>query len=117
MLSVDQEKLKDLKEKSDKYLELFNSNNHWKLHTKELESWYNQTRDLGKKYIKMEDLIEYQKLGEFINCSYSIHGNKLAVNIKHNMKKTLKRFYSVFLILYKKLYGKSYPTEKLPKII
>lgn len=118
MLFPDQELLNKLKNQADKYLELYKANGHWKISTKELENWYRETKELGEKFITAEDnLIEYRELGKFIDCKYSIHDNRIAVNIKHNMKTTLKYFYSVFRILFKKLYGKPYPKEKLPSIV
>jgi len=118
MLFPDNKLLKELKIQADKYLKLFKADDHWKIGTKELENWYSETCNLGKRFIKVEEnLIEYRELGAFIGCKNSMYDNRIAVNIKHKMKTTLKCFYNVFRILFKKLYGKSYPTEKLPKII
>ncbi|GAH55703.1 unnamed protein product [marine sediment metagenome] len=118
MLFPDQELLNKLKNQADKYLELYKANGHWKISTKELENWYRETKELGEKFITAEDnLIEYRELGKFISCKDSIYNDRIAVNIKHNMKTTIELFYSIFCIIFKKLYGKSYPRENLPNIV
>ena len=118
MLLLDQELLNKLKNQADGYTKIFKANDHWRLGTKELENGYEETKKLGEKFITMEDnLIEYGELGKFINCANSIYDKRIAVNIKHNMETTLKLFYCVFRIIFKKMYGKPYPKEKLPIVV
>lgn len=114
--TADQGKLLDLKKQADKYLELYKENTHWKISTEKLENWHTDISNLGDRLIPIKDLIPHLKLIIFKNSKNSIYSQSSAKNIKHNMKETLKTFYSIFPILYKKIYGRTY-REQLPNII
>lgn len=119
-LTTEQEKLQDLRSQADEFLKITNikKDNKWTIQDTSLVFWHIGVLDLGQKYIKKENKLEYNKLKKFeayktpLIQKPALYGLK----IKRDIKKILGYFYAIYPFIYKEIFKKDC-IEKLPSIV